>query len=92
MRYEGGGVGLEGTLEFVVVGLEGTPEFVEVVGAVADAAAAVAVVGAAVAAAAGHLGGGRRRTVPRWSQLGKPAMWVVVGIVVGLEIIHQLFS
>lgn len=78
MRYGGGGVGLEGTLEIV-----------EVVGVVVDVVVAVA--GAAVAAVAGHLGG-RRRTVLRSSQSDKPAMWVVAGIAVGLKIIQQLFS
>lgn len=83
MRCEGGGVGLEGTLEFV-----------EVVGVVADAPVVVAGAGAgaaAVAAVAGHLGG-RRRTVLRSDQMGKRAMWVVAGIVVALKIIQQLFS
>lgn len=85
MRCGGEGVGLEGTLEFV---LEGTLGFVEVVGAVADAAVA----GAAVAAVAEHPEGGRRRRGPRSGPAGKPAMWVVAGIAVGLEIIQQLFS
>jgi hypothetical protein len=68
-----------------VVGLGGTVGFVEVVGVVAG----VAVVAWAVA---GHPAGGRRRKVRRPAQVGKPAMWVVAGIVVDLENIQQMFS
>ena len=93
MRCGGGGADLEGTVEC----LGGTGEFVDVgevdvvVGAVVAGADAA---DAAVAAVAGHLEEGRRRTVPRSGQMGKRAMWVVAGIVVGvgLEIIQQLFS
>ena len=73
---------------------EGTVAIAEVVGVGVDAVDAVDAVaaGADVAVAAGHLGG-RRRTVPHPGQVGRLAMWAgVAGIVVGLEIIQQLFS